>query len=400
MKKILFVDDEPHVLSGLQRLLRGFRSEWEMEFFSNGRDALARLAVAPFDVIVTDMRMPDMDGAELLTNVRAIYPDIVRICLSGYSSVESAMKVVGLAHQYLSKPCEPGLLKATIVRACALRDHLHDPLLRQALSRMENVPSLPTNYQAIIAELNNAEPSVGKVGEIVAQDMAMTAKILQLVNSSFFGLGRRVTSAKDAAALLGLTTIRGLVLSAGIFSYLDRGGCGDFSVDALLEHSLAVASTAKAIAASMTKERDLIDDAFVAGLLHDIGKLVLAANFKNEYGRVVHEACASGLPATTIEAERFGASHADVGAFLMDLWGLPSPLVEAIAFHHCPEKAMTTALAPLTMVHAADVLVLEKDPQHAGDGLHFNYLWEMKLLDKIEGWRTLVSAAEPMGAMA
>ena len=188
MKKILFVDDEPHILSGLQRMLRGNRNEWEMQFVGSGAEALAKLAAAPFDVIVTDMRMPGMDGAELLTRVRANFPDVVRICLSGYSSVESAMKVVGLAHQYLSKPCDPNVLKTTIVRACALRDHLHDPLLRQALSRMENVPSLPTNYQAILAELNCPEPSLAKIGEVISQDIAMTAKILQLVNSSFFGL--------------------------------------------------------------------------------------------------------------------------------------------------------------------------------------------------------------------
>ncbi len=402
MKKILFVDDEPHILSGLQRMLRGFRSEWDMHFVNSGSEALTSLAATPFDVIVTDMRMPGMDGAELLTRARANFPDVVRVCLSGYSSVESAMKMIGLAHQYLSKPCDAAVLKATIVRACALSDHLHDPVLRQALSRMENVPSLPTNYQAIIAELNCPEPSLARIGEVISQDVAMTAKILQLVNSSFFGLARRVTSAKEAAAMLGLTTVQGLVLSAGVFSNLDQGGWGDFPADELMEHSLAVGATAKRIAASVSKDRDLIDDAFVAGLLHDIGKLVLAASFKNQYYKALVAGGTTGLQQTTVEADRFGASHADVGGYLMNLWGLPSPLVEAIAFHHCPEKSLTSAFTPLTAVHVANALVHERD---SGDGLrsgaslHFNYLWDMKLLDKIDAWRQLSGATELNGAL-
>jgi HD superfamily phosphohydrolase YqeK len=143
----------------------------------------------------------------------------------------------------------------------------------------------------------------------------------------------------------------------------------------------------------VSQERDLVDDAFVAGLLHDIGKLVLAASFKGRYCTILAAGRAAGLQATTIEAERFGANHADVGGYLMNLWGLPSPLVEAIAFHHCPEKAMTTAFTPLTAVHVANVLARERDfgdGTSAGVGLHFNYLWELKLLDKIDGWRQLI----------
>lgn len=394
MKKILFVDDEPHILSGLQRMLRSFRNEWEMQFVTSGADALARLGAGGFDVIVTDMRMPGMDGAELLTRVRANWPEVVRICLSGYSSVESAMKLVGLAHQYLSKPCEAAALKATIVRACAMRDHLHDPLLRQALSRMENVPSPPSHYQAIIAELNCPEPSLARIGDVIAQDVAMTAKILQLVNSSFFGLARRITSAREAASLLGLSTVQGMVLSAGVFSNLDQLGCGEFKVDELMDHSLAVATAAKAIAASLSKDRALIDDAFVAGLLHDIGKLVLAGSFNNEYCRALSEGRLAGLQDTTVETERFGASHADVGSYLMNLWGLPAALVEAIAFHHCPEKAMAPTFTPLAAVHVANVLVHERDPaSSSGASLHFNYLWDMKLLDRIDAWRQLVATA-------
>jgi putative nucleotidyltransferase with HDIG domain len=268
---------------------------------------------------------------------------------------------------------------------------------------MENVPSLPTNYQAIRAELDCPEPSLARIGEVISQDVAMTAKILQLVNSSFFGLARRVSSPADAAALLGLSTVQGLVLSAGIFSDLDQGGLGDFSADELMNHSLSVAATARAIAASMSKERALADDAFVAGLLHDIGKLVLAASFKGRYCEALASTRGTGLPSTTVETEQFGANHADIGGYLMNLWGLPSVLVEAIAFHHCPEKAMTTVFTPLTAVHVANALILEQDPDDGlshGVSLHFNYLWEANVLDKIDDWRQLVGTSSPKGLLA
>ena len=165
--------------------------------------------------------------------------------------------------------------------------------------------------------------------------------------------------------MLGLTTVQGLVLSAGMFSNLDQGGWADFDADGLMEHSLAVGAAAKAIAASVTKDRDLIEDAFVAGLLHDIGKLVLAASFKGRYCKPLAAGRADGLAETAVESDRFGASHSDVGGYLMNLWGLPSPLVEAIAFHHCPEKSMSGNFSPLVAVHVANALVHERNPDDA-----------------------------------
>src|SRR5688572_19191961 len=252
MKRILFVDDEPLVLSGLRRMLDDFQDDWEMEFAEGGLRALEFLRSQPFDVIVTDIRMPGLDGVELLTRVRCEYPDMTRICLSGQSSEENSLKVVGLAHQFLSKPCDPLLLEATVVRACALRDHLLDPALRKALASMESIPALPASYEAVTAELNRPQPSLAKLGELIGQDAAMTAKILQLVNSSFFGLGRRVSNANEAVALLGLRTVHALVLSTGLFSHLQVGD--DFSADDLMNHSLAVGGAAKAVAATVSTD--------------------------------------------------------------------------------------------------------------------------------------------------
>lgn len=394
MKRVLFVDDEPNVLAGLRRILRPFRNDWEMKFVGSADEALGVLAGEPIDVVVTDMRMPGKDGAQLLTEVRANYPSVVRIVLSGQFDHQTALRAAGLAHQFLSKPCEAEALKQTVVRACALRDHLADPTLQRLVSRMNSIPAVPTNYQAILQELNQPEPALGKLGEIIGRDVAMTAKILQLVNSSFFGLGRRVTNATEAATLLGLDTVQGLVLSAGVFSQLDDAALGQLSIDDFMGHSLAVANTAKAIAALETPNRAVHNDAFVAGLLHDVGKLVLAMNFPDRYSEHVLAAADGTMSPSAREYEQFGAAHADVGAYLMALWGLPPQLVEAIAFHHYPAKCPGSGFSPLAAVHVANAIVHARDAQLASDDgldIDFSYLWQAKLLNRLPAWRATVA---------
>jgi putative nucleotidyltransferase with HDIG domain len=244
--------------------------------------------------------------------------------------------------------------------------------------------------------LNRPSPSLAILGELISQDAAMTAKILQLVNSSFFGLARRVTNVPDAVALLGLRTVHALVLMTGLFNHLDLGE--NNSADELMQHSLSVGAAARLIAGSVSQDRDLMNDAFVAGLLHDIGKLVLAAGFG-----IRDFASEAESDSSLHECERFGMSHADAGAYLMDLWGLPSTLVEAIAFHHCPEKSMTTGFTPLAAVHVANALVHERENAeagvHGGTSIQFKYLHKLGLLNRLDAWRGLVRdvANHPVG---
>ncbi|MFQ5753214.1 MAG: response regulator, partial [bacterium] len=217
-KRILFVDDEVNVLQGLQRMLRSMRNEWQMEFALCGQKALEIMSQTPFDMIVSDMRMPGMDGAELLNEVMQRYPDIVRIILSGQASKEEIIKSIGPTHQYLPKPCDAEKLKATIARAFAQHDLLKDRKLKELVSRMKSLPSLPSLYLELQKELQSLEVTMAKVGEIISKDVGMTAKILQLINSAYFGLPVHVSSAVHAAKLLGPEIIKSLVLSVQIFS--------------------------------------------------------------------------------------------------------------------------------------------------------------------------------------
>ena len=229
-KRILFVDDEPLILQALQRMLRSMRDEWEMEFAEGGGQALERMAQIHFDVVVSDMRMPGMNGADLLAEVMKRHPHTVRIILSGHADKELILKCIGSTHQYLAKPCDAEALKATVRRASAVETRLKDETLRKLVGSMDRLPSIPTLYTEILDALRDPEVSLEAIGEIVGKDPAMTAKILKLVNSAFFGLRRQIASSTQAANFLGLDTIRSLVLSINAFSQFEAVQYETFSI--------------------------------------------------------------------------------------------------------------------------------------------------------------------------
>jgi HD-like signal output (HDOD) protein len=361
-KRILFVDDESLVLDGLQRMLRPMLAEWEMVFAQSGTQALAHMAEAPFDVVVTDMRMPGMNGAELLAEVMRRYPKTVRIVLSGHTERDLILKCVHSTHQFLSKPCDSGSLKSTLQRACGPENNLENERLKQVVAQMGRLPSLPSLYVEIVEKLNDSDASIEDIGEIVGGDIAMTAKILQLVNSAFFGLGRAISSPVEAVSYLGIDTIKSLLLSIHVFSQFDDlKSCG-FNLDLLIQHSMNTAARAKKIAQLEDASAKMCDDCFVAGMLHDTGKLALAANYPKDYARATQLVRARSLSTCDAEIEAFGVDHASVGGHLLGLWGLPAPVVEAIALHHSPQQGTSPHFSALTAVYIANVFEHERIP--------------------------------------
>lgn len=392
VKTVLFVDDEPKVLEGLHRMLRSMRREWRMGFVTSAMEALKVLDKEAVDVVVTDMRMPGMNGVEFLTQVMKRHPDIVRIILSGHSDREMIMKSVPVAHQYLAKPCDAEVLKSCVARACALRELLADPLLKKVVSRMGCLPSLPSLYAEITEELRSPDASIQRVGEIISKDVAMTAKILQLVNSAFFGLRRRVANPAQAVNFLGLETIKSLVFAVQIFSQFEGRKLHGFSLEALWDHSMTVAAFARMIAREEEAEPMVIEAAFMAGLLHDLGKLVWVINFGEAYMSVLAEAQQRRIPVQMIEREHFGTSHGEVGAYLMGLWGLPDNMVEAIAYHHSPGTLPSPGFSALTAVHAADILThdLQKNsPVFIQQEVDSDYVEAAGVADRLPHWRKL-----------
>lgn len=390
MKNLLFVDDEPNVLQGLQRQLRSMRNEWEMNFVAGGAQALEFMRANRVDVIITDITMPGMDGSQLLNEIVARHPDTVRIVLSGHAEREAVLRLVGPAHLYLSKPSNAEELRNAIARAVALRDLLGNENLKQLATRVKCLPSLPALLDQLTEELKKDEPSVDRIGEIMSRDIGMSTKILQLVNSAYFGLQHPVHSLREAVTLLGLATVRSLALSLQVFSQYDQSGCEGFSLDALASHCWITGVAARRVAREEQKGTSTLDQCFLAGLVHDVGELVLATGLPEEYQNVIQTAKSENRPTSEVEQEFFWATHADVGAYLLGLWGLPDPIIEAVALHHEPARCVGTAFSPLVAVHVADSVVHEQDGGCNGlrqPAMDMDFLTRLGFNERVETWR-------------
>ncbi len=399
MKRILFVDDESMVLDGLRRMLRGMRNEWEMEFVASGHDAMEVLAGRQFDVIITDMRMPGMDGCQLLNHVKDLHPRVVRIVLSGQSDKEMVLKSVGPAHQFLSKPCDAETLRATVVRVCSMRTLLEDEALIKVVSGMESLPSLPQLYTEVVSEVNSADGSLNRIGEIISKDSGMCAKILQLVNSAFFGLPRQVTSSIKAVQFLGLDTVKALILSAKVFSTSSHSDFAHYSVDELWRHSLGTGLCAKAIAKMENWGQEVIEEVFTAGLLHDVGKLILVDKFPAKCLEVVKR-INDETHLYEAELDIFGTTHAQVGAYLLGIWGLSGEIIKAVAWHHTPSSCPSPFPSVLAAVHLADFFDCERPSSlevKSLPQLDIQYLDSLGITDRVSTWRTLCAERQGEG---
>lgn len=393
-KRVLFVDDDRDVLDGLKHALESMPPEWEITFCTSASDALRMLAASEYDVIVTDMRMPGMNGSELLAEVLERYPNIVRIVLSGNLEHDLALRSATVAHQYLVKPCDAAALRATLDAALRIRSLLVSPKLRRLVSRMTSLPSLPAVYAKLVESLEKGDTSSRELGEIIAEDVGMTAKILQLANSAFFGLYRYIANPCEAAVYLGVDTIRSLALSTSVFSAFRNKGVPESFIAQLQRHSMVTGMVSHAIATAQSLPKKVRDSSLVGGFLHDVGKLILVANYANEYYGVLAAARREKLPCHEVESRVFAAHHAEIGAYLLWLWGLPDAVCNAVAYHHKPGDCSSVVFTAAGAVHVADALQHEMDTNADAvfrADIDMDYLAALRLTERLPVWRNLCS---------
>ena len=393
MKRILFVDDEPNILDGLKRMLRSQRREWEMAFASSGDEALKAMATAPFDVVVSDMKMPGMNGVTLLSHLQKHYPRTVRIILSGHADLDASMRSVDVAHQFLTKPCEAEILRGVVERACNLEGLLSSARLQDILGGIGELPVLPKVYRTLTEALAEPEVDLGRIGQIVEQDYTIAAKVLQLVNSSFFGLRREITNLRQATTYLGIDTIRALVLSFEVFRAFEHTRVAGFSAERAQGHAFLAAR----IARRLLDEKKVAEQAFLAAMLHDIGKLLMAAHLPSELEKALQVSADSAQPYHVAEESLLGVSHAEIGAYLLGLWGMPYAVVEAVANHHHPARVEgPLGFGVLAAVHVADVLAREQRNEMAYTlALDDAFVQSLGVADRLPGWKAI--AAEEAG---
>jgi putative nucleotidyltransferase with HDIG domain len=355
-KHLLFVDEDTNVLEGLRRVLRTLQHDWEMHFAASGAEALRIMEAMPMEIVIADAGVPDMNGLQLLEQVMNHFPNTIRMLFSGNPDSDLIMKSIAVTHQYLPKPCSPEMLISIITQAAESKTFLQNENLKVLVSKLGALPSVPALYREISNELQSPEASINRIGDIISQDPSMAAKILQLANSAFFGRRQSVSKIPAAVSYLGLDRVAKLLLAIQAFEEFMPPMSGLISVEEIWAHSNKTAVRARKIAEEQQASKNTADDAFTAGLLHDIGKLILASRFPEEYTEATKQAIASQNPLWMMEREFFSATHAEIGAYLLAIWGLPNPIVNATAFHHTPAATTEEGFSVLTAVHIADIL--------------------------------------------
>jgi putative nucleotidyltransferase with HDIG domain len=389
-KRILFVGEDLALWEQLQSPFPNAENPWDVAFAKSGLQALMSLTQSPCDAIIADMQIPGMSGAQLLDEVIQRSPKTLRIIRASLADQQMAMKCVGTAHQYLLKPCDAVTVVHALERAFALESWLPSETVQKLIAQMKKLPSPPNLYFKIVAELQSPDSSIDNIGSLVAQDPVLSAKMLQVVNSAVFGLQLQVVSAAEAVLYLGMETAKALVLLAHTFSYFDKVRTADFSVEALWKHCVSTGKFSEKIARAQGCNVEGVGQAFTAGMLHDIGKLLLAANVPDGFKAALTKAREDKIQLWEAENAMFGATHAELGACLLGIWGLPTGIVEAVALHHYPTRFLSKQFCPLTAVHVANAFEYELRKDKAklpGAMVDSNYLTDLQVADRVDAWR-------------
>jgi HD-like signal output (HDOD) protein/ActR/RegA family two-component response regulator len=349
-KRILFVDDEPAILAGLQNLLYRDRKRWDMVFALGGQFALDEIRKRPFDIVVSDMRMPGIDGALLLNLIKDECPATVRIMLSGHADREAIVRALPALHQLLSKPCDATTLRGAIERSLDGPNLERDLEIRRIVGGVDKLPTPPDIYFELSRLMQSPTTGVAEVAKVVTRDPALSAKLLQLINSAYFGTGQTTTSIHQAVALLGIDRLRYIALTASVFASPELDGGRGFSLHEIQQTSMNAAILARSFA-----EPAICDEVFASTLLHDVGHVVLAVCRTAQF-EVFTDRVKRGENALDVELDLYGVSHADVGARLLAIWGLPTALVDVVQFHHDPGSAPEASRQIASIVHVADAL--------------------------------------------
>lgn len=326
MIRVLVVDDEPDVLDGLELQLRAVRDRWQPRFANGGAAALRLLDAEPFDAIVTDLRMPDVDGLAVLQHARDRAHDAVRIVLSGVVAPAAITRDQGLVHRMLSKPCPPDQLRDTVERTIDVVRRMGRPAVREIVLGLQRLPAMPRLHARVAALRDNPNSSVHDVVAMIEQEPAICARLLSLASSAAFGGARELVTLDTAVQRLGFDGVAALVLVSEIaegFSQVSR-----LKLENLGAFGVAASRAARRMAGPAIREL-----AGTAALLHDVGHLVIAA--QPVLARAVQtHAERTGGSLEQAEIAVLGTSHAEIGAYLLELWGLPRTLAAAVANHH------------------------------------------------------------------
>ncbi len=352
-KNILFIDTDKSQLKNLENNLSSINKRWTIHFASTADEAMAHLRTCPFDVIASDFCVEGFQGSELLDEIKKRQPGSIRFIISETINSENCLQYIGYAHQFVTKPYEPSELISLIKKSLRLKNIFLNERAAKGVASIEDLPSLPDLYITLEKELRKEDVIISDIGKLIGQDVGMTAGLLKLVNSPFFGLYSKVTKPEQAATLLGLDNLKGLVLGIHLFNSTKEVNI-DFSIKDLGLHCQYTALMGRAIIKAEGGSNELAEHTFLAGFMHDIGKLVLATSYTEEYATILSIVRGENMPIQEAERDILGFTHAEVGAYLLAIWGFDEDIIEAIYCHHEPQRLGSTDLSPAVAIHVAN----------------------------------------------
>lgn len=370
-------------------------TDWTTVVVSELDQLLSILDQANANILVFPLGDQPSQALDLLQNVVDQHPGIIRVVISGPLTPIQTARASELAHHSLSLDCEPQELVDDIYNSLHIAELINKPVVRDYITSLKTLPVLPDVYDELNRCLNSERSSAREIAKILEQDPVMAAKTMQLVNSAYFGLNREISRIQEAVTVLGVRMIRDLVLTSHLFdSYPQTDEWKSFSFKQLHQRSMAVARAAQHIARVHKADRHIQAQAFLAGLLHDFGILVLASHNPAEYHRVISKAGLMEQPVYAIEKLELGVTHAEAGAYLLALWNLPPRVIEAVLFHHFPKPKQSAGFTPLTAVHIADALLPPATSIVGCDmssQLSTNYIEQMGFQTSLDRWQLITA---------
>jgi putative nucleotidyltransferase with HDIG domain len=384
--RVMLVDDDPLVMSGIARNMSMMGVKMDITVRTSAAEALKTLEKELVDVIITDLCMPGTDGTALLGEVHLRYPTVLRFVLSGEAKPEVVLQATRLAHQYLSKPCETAVLHKTIVDTLARIGTIKNPEVAKTISQLEGVPSRQASLAEFLRLLNDTTVPVDKIAASLRKDPGLSARLLKVANSPYFGHSGSVESLDDAIGLLGMDMIVSMAASHKLFAVTPPPAASNLRLDELWEHCVYVSSLVRHVGNKLRVPQSVLREAGTAALLHDIGKLVLAYAAPTAFAAARTRAHGDHMPSWQAEYFIFGNHHAEIGGCILKLWGLPAAVVDAVSMHHTPHHSTETRIGPVTLVHIADTLAHAGTDDDATTFLDTAHLKALNLPEGMDYW--------------
>jgi HD-like signal output (HDOD) protein len=392
---IYIVDDQPEVLETAVMVVHGVLPEALVTGFTDPHKALATIRSNPPRLVISDQIMPEMQGSELLEQVRLAAPGTLRIMMSGYVSLDQ-LHAITSAHQYVAKPFDALELKELLRRTFAAQDRFSNRSLQLLVTSLRSLPSVPQVHHSLLSALEDNRGGSTAIGQMISRDAGLSSKVLQMANSPLFGRDYVVSKPADAVMCLGTKMIAAIVLSQSLFKHYQARRHPEMDLSRVWNHCWETAALAQHYCREQELPRTAGDEAFLAGLLHETGRLILVDNFPDQFQSACDAARQRNLPLTVTLAESFDTTPSQIAAYLLDLWGMPSEVVEAVAALDPAARQNGNDFSLSSALYVADQMAARKTPpdQFPTSDWDADYLRSIGCAPEVEAWdRTAFTCA-------